>query len=179
MTRRAALAAILSAAVLVLVGFQLGHADSHTTSSSPSNIAWVPVGTSSSLSGEGRAPSSGMAEPGSSGSAGGGVPPAPTVAPTSRPAQSGRLARATFYCDPPRWPRCTTGYPASCLCAAASPDLHLQGKVITVAYEGRSVRVRVIDCDCQAHNALDLYASIWEALGIPLSRGVVTITYWP
>lgn len=110
--------------------------------------------------------------------------PAPTVA-VSHPPQPTPVSRdvsaamsgiiATWYCLPGR-SRCTVGYPASCLCAAASRDLHLRGKRITVTYRGRSVTVKVIDCLCSRAGGLDLYASAWVRLA-PLGLGEITVAW--
>jgi hypothetical protein len=101
--------------------------------------------------------------------------PRPTVRPA--PIQTGHLitgVRATYYCLT-GISRCTRNHPGGYY-AAISPDLSfLRGKTITVSYEGRSVRVTVIDCDCQAHHAIDLYSDAFRVLA-PLSRGVLSVT---
>lgn len=100
------------------------------------------------------------------------VPGARTPSPSSR---AGRVTvRLTWYCEPGR-SRCTSGWPASCLCVAVSPDLAwLRGRTFTLGANGRQVTVRAVDCNCQARTAIDAYASVWRALGLPLSRGVTT-----
>jgi hypothetical protein len=101
----------------------------------------------------------------------------PAVSPVGLATVSGiAAATATWYCQP-GVSRCTVGYSASCLCAAASPDLHLRGKWIRVAYGGRAIAVRVVDCLCSRAGGLDLYASVWGWLGIPLSLGVVRVKF--
>lgn len=95
--------------------------------------------------------------------------------------------RGTFYCNaspPGPISICTRGYPDGAgedLYAAISPDLkYLTGRSIKVIYRGASVRVRVIDCNCQAHRAIDLYADAFDNLA-PLSVGEleVDIEYRP
>jgi hypothetical protein len=64
------------------------------------------------------------------------------------------------------------GYPADCLCAAASRDLHWRGKHVRVSYGGRSVVVVIIDCLCSRSGGLDLYGSAYARLA-PLSSGII------
>lgn len=66
------------------------------------------------------------------------------------------------------------------LYAAISPDLaHLRGKTLTVRYGQQSVRVKVIDCNCEAYRAIDLYADAFRRLA-PLSVGRMDVTIsWP
>jgi hypothetical protein len=87
-------------------------------------------------------------------------------------------AHATYYCLP-RVSRCTVGWPASCLCAAISPDLRRwAGSWVRVIVRGRSVRVRVIDCNCQAVRGIDLYAAAFRILApLAVGRMVVTLTH--
>ena len=85
-----------------------------------------------------------------------------------------RLVRATWYCLAGR-SRCTRGVPASCLCAAISPDLRRwAGSSLLVSYGGRSVRVRIVDCLCSRMGGIDLYASAFRRLA-PLSVGVLRV----
>jgi hypothetical protein len=84
------------------------------------------------------------------------------------------VLRATWYCEP-GVSRCTSGYPADCLCAAISPDLaYLRGKLLDVCSSGRCIRVRVVDCNCAAHKAIDLYAAAFRRLA-PLETGVLWV----
>jgi hypothetical protein len=82
---------------------------------------------------------------------------------------------------------CTRGYPASGLYAAAGPRLRSalgpgwRGTAVTIAANGLSARVKLIDvCQCYdgmvKERVIDLYASVWAALGVPLSRGLVKVT---
>lgn len=110
----------------------------------------------------------------------------PTPAPTrrasgpSRPAQRPTAHSVTgvssWYCLPGR-SACTSGYPASGAYAAAGPALRVgawRGRWVTVAANGRSVRVALRDwCQCP-RRVIDLYASAFSRL-VPLSRGVVTV----
>jgi len=94
----------------------------------------------------------------------------------SRPVPAGAapqlIVRVTWYCG--HGSRCTRGYGAGCLCAAASPDLgSWLGKLVTVRRADRSVTVRIVDCNCRAHRALDLYAIAFARLA-PLSVGTFT-----
>lgn len=62
------------------------------------------------------------------------------------------------------------------LYAAISSDLaYLRGKTITVRYGTRSVVVKVIDCNCEAHRAIDLYADAFRQLA-PLEVGRMPVT---
>lgn len=117
------------------------------------------------------------------------VPGTPTAAPRAaagQPATTGAALSlsATFYCnaDPTRGrlSRCTRGYPdrpgVADLYAAISPDLaRFRGKYLTVWRGSRSVRVLVIDCNCQARMAVDLYADAFVRLA-SLSLGRITVT---
>ena len=114
-----------------------------------------------------------------------GASPSPVPSPrrAAVPGSSLRLS-ATFYCnaDARRGPlsRCTRGYPdrrgVSDLYAAISPDLvHLRGKVLDVWRGSAHVRVKVVDCNCAARMAIDLYADAFARLA-PLSLGRITVT---
>lgn len=107
--------------------------------------------------------------------------------PPRRPEGTQYAVRATFYCAPPRWTRCTRGYPASGYIsgdqwigyAAISPDLRTwTGRLILVTYGSKHVLVRVVDCNCQAEHSIDLYGSAFRRLA-PLSAGVITVTLEP
>lgn len=109
---------------------------------------------------------------------------APTVAPIPTPKPTVRLrasvshllvgVHGSWYCLS-GVSRCTRNHPDG-LYAAISPDLaYLRGRTITVLYGSRSVRVTVIDCNCQATYAIDLYASAYERLA-PLSSGRITVS---
>jgi expansin (peptidoglycan-binding protein) len=52
---------------------------------------------------------------------------------------------------------------------------YLRGKDVSVCYGASCVVVRVIDCDCQAINAIDLYSDAFMVLA-PLSRGRIPVT---
>lgn len=84
---------------------------------------------------------------------------------------------ATYYCLAGS-SRCTVGHPDVAglqLYAAISPDLaYLRGRSITVWYGERHVTVTVIDCNCQAHRAIDLYADAFRQLA-PLSLGRIWV----
>ena len=84
---------------------------------------------------------------------------------------------ASWYCG--HGSRCTRGYPGG-LYAAAGPALRVgtwRGRSVLVHMGGRSVRVTLIDCNCGPHaNLIDLYTDVWDALGVPLSRGVLKVT---
>src|SRR5262245_41841287 len=90
---------------------------------------------------------------------------------------SGAVAgRASWYCG--NGSRCTRGYPAGGLYAAAGPALRVgdwRGRMVTVSYQGRSVRLRLIDwCACP-QRAIDLYRAAFARLAPP-SRGVINVT---
>ena len=83
-------------------------------------------------------------------------------------------ATATWYCLPGT-SRCHRGYPSG-LYAAISPDLwRLYGQRVRVCYRTRCVTVKIIDCNCQAHRAIDLYADAFRKLA-PLSAGRIQVT---
>lgn len=83
--------------------------------------------------------------------------------------------RATWYCDPPR-SRCTVGFNPAGMYAAISPDLRAwTGRTVRVRYAGRSVDVRIVDCNCQAEHAIDLFAAAFRRLAA-LSVGEITVT---
>jgi hypothetical protein len=107
--------------------------------------------------------------------------PQPSIRPsTGRSSGSHRTSGiASWYCRP-GISRCTAGYPADCLCAAAGPALRVgdwRGRLVTVrASNGRTVPVRLVDCNCGSHaNLIDLYAGAFERLA-PLSRGRIAVT---
>lgn len=83
---------------------------------------------------------------------------------------------ASWYCEPGR-SRCTRGWPADCLCAAAGPALRVgewRGRLVTVTAGDRSVTVRLVDwCACP-QRLVDLYAAAFRQLA-PLSRGLVRV----
>lgn len=81
---------------------------------------------------------------------------------------------ATWYCLAGR-SRCPRSAQNG-LYAAISPDLEwLRGKDIRVCYKSSCVVVRVIDCNCQATRAVDLFADAFMRLA-PLSRGRIPVT---
>lgn len=177
MTRRAALAALLAAAALLLTGYSLGRSASRPGPMAIPASSFRPVTVSRASLRAGESDPSDRTgaplhpTPVSTQSAG----PVASPEPATSPAGSGHLARASWYCSATS--RCTVGYPASCLCAAASPDLHLRGQTITVTYGSRSVRVAIIDCLCSRKGGLDLYAQVWRMLGVPLSVGVIWVRW--
>jgi hypothetical protein len=78
---------------------------------------------------------------------------------------------------------CTRGYPAGGFYAAAGPELRRiagprwMGRRVRVAVGGHSVVVRLVDwCRCPGGRLIDLYSSVWRALGVPLSRGLVMVS---
>jgi hypothetical protein len=80
---------------------------------------------------------------------------------------------ATWYCLT-RISRCPTGYSGG-MYAAISPDLSfLRGKTVTVTAGGRSVTVKIVDCDCQARQSIDLFADAFRVLA-PTSRGRIRV----
>ena len=108
--------------------------------------------------------------------------PSVSLAPqaTTRPVVSRVTVRATWFCnhDALRGPlsRCTKGYPGG-LYAAVSPDLGIsRGQAVTVCYGAACVVVRAVDCLCSRLGGIDLFADAWSRLGVPLSRGVITVT---
>jgi hypothetical protein len=90
-------------------------------------------------------------------------------------ASNARSGTATWLCDPPRYPRCTRGYPESSFVAARGSELprSWQGKVVTVSWHGRSVDVRLVDtCLCKGARIIDLYAVAFRQLA-PTGAGVL------
>ena len=88
--------------------------------------------------------------------------------------------KATWLCDPPKWTRCTGGYPENSLVAAAGSELRKWlGKRVTVCRLVRGkdpcVRVRLVDtCACKADRIIDLYAVAFRRLA-PQSAGVIDV----
>lgn len=76
---------------------------------------------------------------------------------------------------------CTRGYPSG-LYAAAGPAIRAalgdwRGRKVRVSTSRASVVVTLIDsCQCPNGRVLDLYASVWGGLGVPLSQGLVDVT---
>jgi len=85
--------------------------------------------------------------------------------------------KASWYCG--AGSRCTRGYPASGLYAAAGPALRVgdwRGRIVTVRSGTRTVRVRLIDfCACGGGRVIDLYRSAFSRLASP-SRGVIRVS---
>lgn len=85
---------------------------------------------------------------------------------------------ATWYCLA-GVSRCTVGHPdvgGDQLYAAISPDLsYMRGRLVQVCRAGSCIRVRVIDCNCQAVHAIDLYSDAFKHLA-PLSAGRIWVT---
>ena len=98
-------------------------------------------------------------------------PPVPVAVSAGRSLTA--YVRVTWYCG--NGSRCTRGYPGG-LYAAISPDLSSwTGRLVRVTYAGRSVTVRIIDCNCQAEHAIDLYAAAFSRLA-SLSMGQLYAT---
>lgn len=77
---------------------------------------------------------------------------------------------ATWLCDPPRYPRCTRGYPEGAMVAARGSELprSWQGKLVRVSSRGRSVVVRLVDtCACRGDRIIDLYRGAFRRLAGP------------
>lgn len=108
----------------------------------------------------------------------------PAPARTTTPGRPSLRLSATYYCRA-GVSRCTRGYPdrrgVADLFAAISPDLrYLRGRQVSVCRPGGScVSVRIIDCNCAATRAIDLYADAFARLA-PLSLGriSVVVTWW-
>lgn len=84
--------------------------------------------------------------------------------------------RATWYCDPPAFARCTQGYGPDSLVAAISPDLRAwTGRMVRVRFGSKHVDVRIVDCDCATERGIDLYAVAFRALAAT-SVGELTVT---
>lgn len=88
---------------------------------------------------------------------------------------------ASWFCIPGR-SACTSGYPASCACAAAGPLIRAalgdwRGREVTVwrADHRASVVVRLVDwCACPGGRVLDLYAGIYGQLD-SLASGLLDV----
>ena len=84
---------------------------------------------------------------------------------------------ATYYCRAGQ-SRCAAGYPDGPgldLYAAISPDFERwRGRSLDVSYQNHHVTVKVIDCNCQAHRAIDLYADAFLQLA-PLGAGRIDV----
>jgi hypothetical protein len=86
---------------------------------------------------------------------------------------------ASWFCRP-GYSRCTRGFPASGMYAAAGPALRAalgnwRGRLVYV----NGIATRIIDCNCGPNaNLIDLYSSVFRRLA-PLSAGrlAVTITW--
>ncbi len=115
-----------------------------------------------------------------------GPSPDVSVSATANPRQtSPKLAvtgTASWYCLPGR-SACTKGYAASGLFAAAGPALRVgawRGRMVSVCVTvGNCLSIRLVDtCQCYGSGGriIDLYASVWAALGVPLSAGLVKVT---
>lgn len=60
--------------------------------------------------------------------------------------------------------------------AAISPDLaYLRGRRVWVSYGASTVRVTIVDCDCQATRGIDLFAWAFSQLA-PLGAGRIPVT---
>lgn len=95
--------------------------------------------------------------------------PRPTPEPVAPRTSHSTTVTATWYCEP-GLSRCSVGR-SDGLYAAISPDLEwLRGKAIRVCYGASCVVVSIIDCNCQATQAIDLYADAFRELA-PLSAG--------
>lgn len=100
----------------------------------------------------------------------------------TRMVSGGLRGTASWYCLVGR-SACTRGYAASGLYAAAGPAIRAalgdwRGRYVTVAAQGTraAVVIQLIDwCSCPNGRVLDLYASVWQGLGVPLSAGLVDV----
>lgn len=85
---------------------------------------------------------------------------------------------STWYCDPPRWPRCTAGYPEGSMVAAAGSELQHEGwrgSWVRVSHGGRSVVVQLVDtCACRGGRVIDLYAVAFRQLA-PQALGEIDV----
>lgn len=194
---RALEALALGIVMALLTGILLDRPASATPPSAPDpEPSWQPVPTLT------EAPQTGSPAASSAGSVGGASSPAapstePTasaasmpettpgaVAPSAAPGATRSVTGlASWYCRV-GVSACTRGYPASGLYAAAGPALRVgnwRGRWVTVTANGRSVRARLSDwCACPGGRVIDLYASIVNALGLSLSRGIYTVRVsWP
>lgn len=83
---------------------------------------------------------------------------------------------ASWFCRP-GYSRCSRGFPASGMYAAAGPALRAalgnwRGRLVYV----NGVAVRLIDCNCGLNaNLIDLFASVFRRLA-PLSQGRLRVT---
>lgn len=85
---------------------------------------------------------------------------------------------ATWLCDPPRWPRCTKGYPEGSFVAARGSEIPVswRGKVVRVWHGRRHVDVRIVDaCWCPGQRVIDLYAIAFRELA-PQGDGEIPVT---
>lgn len=84
---------------------------------------------------------------------------------------------ATWLCDPPRWTRCTKGYPEGSMVAARGSEIprSWRGKMVRVWHGKRHVDVRIVDaCACKGARIIDLYAVAFRRLA-PTSRGEISV----
>jgi hypothetical protein len=86
---------------------------------------------------------------------------------------------ATWLCDPPKYPRCTRGYPEGSMVAARGSEIPAswRGRWVRVTdRDGDFVIVRIVDaCECKAERVIDLYAVAFRKLE-PTSRGEIYVT---
>jgi hypothetical protein len=114
-----------------------------------------------------------------------GVPERPRVPTTTTPPLTGLPDTATavtgtasWFCHPPRYPRCTRGVPAASYAAAAGPALRVgdwRGRIVKVCAGSRCVRVRLSDwCACP-RRVIDLYWEPFSQIADP-SRGLTRVS---
>jgi hypothetical protein len=86
---------------------------------------------------------------------------------------------ATWLCDPPKYPRCTRGYPEGSMVAARGSEIPAswRGRWVRVTdRDGDFVVVRIVDaCQCKAERVIDLYAVAFRKLE-PTWRGEIYVT---
>lgn len=106
--------------------------------------------------------------------------PARRTDPGSTPGLVAHSGIASWYCEPGR-SACTAGYPAGCLCAAASTPLRAalgagwRGARIRVSLGTAAVTVALVDtCGCPGGRLVDLYAAAFGRLA-PLGAGVARV----
>jgi hypothetical protein len=84
---------------------------------------------------------------------------------------------ATWLCDPPRWTRCTKGYPEGSFVGARGSEIPAswRGKIVRVWHGRRHVDVRIVDaCACKGDRVIDLYAVAFQRLA-PTSAGEISV----
>jgi rare lipoprotein A (peptidoglycan hydrolase) len=91
-----------------------------------------------------------------------------------KPAGTTVTGVASWYCG--HGSTCTRGHVGGLYAAIRRDLLYLRGRVVTVRSGGRSVRVKIIDCNCGPHaNLIDMYSDAFGHLA-PLSAGRIRVT---